>query len=132
MVHKRHIKFHCICILETVSNETKHIYNIFPSVKFITIVFHILCHVFSIQEMKKLAEDEDRILELLRDLPQLEKIAKDRQELFNGNEQLAKDNVAKKPVLEESKRILLEKVSASNVLINMFTWGNNVDSRGSI
>ena len=79
--------------------------------------------------MKKLAEDEDRILELLRDLPQLEKIAKDRQELFNGNEQLAKDNVAKKPVLEESKRILLEKVSASNVLITMFTWGNTVDSQ---
>ena len=66
--------------------------------------------------MKQLAEDDDRILEILRGLPQLEKISKDRQELFDGNEALARENVAKKPILEESKRILLEKVSVRSFL----------------
>lgn len=65
----------------------------------------------SVQELQNLADDEDRILELLRDLPQLDKIAQDRQDLFKENEQLAEENVAKKPLLEENKRLLLEKVS---------------------
>ena len=62
LVHKSH--WHC-----------RNFYSFFPC-----------C---SVQELKDLENDEDKLLQMLRDLPQLQQVALDRDLLCRENEDLA-------------------------------------------
>ena len=55
--------------------------------RFFTLLYLFL--FYSTSELKSLADDEDRLLQLVMELPELSQIAADREEICNKNEELA-------------------------------------------
>ncbi len=65
----------------------------FPLVAFNTRgLYYFSLTVFSLDELRKLSEDEDLLLQLVMELPQLQKIATDRQNICATNEALASES----------------------------------------
>lgn len=73
----------------------------------------------SLNEIKALRDDDEKIFEMVCSLPQLKKI-KGYSLLRDQCETLAKENLSKKTLLEEKKRIILEKYDQLNELRNKF------------
>ncbi|XP_064608525.1 vacuolar protein sorting-associated protein 37A-like [Liolophura sinensis] len=63
----------------------------------------------SMTELNELMHDEGKMLELLQQQPELEKISEDRRELSRTCEELAKSNLSRKPEVENLKRSLIEQ-----------------------
>jgi len=70
----------------------------------------------SLSELQALENDEDKLLQLILEMPEIRKIAETRAELCSKNEEQAKQNLTYKPVLEDRKRMLLEKYDQLNDL----------------
>ncbi|KAI0234873.1 Vacuolar protein sorting-associated protein 37A [Lamellibrachia satsuma] len=70
----------------------------------------------SLQELRELSEDEDRQTDIVRQLPEIMQLMATRADLCGGNEELARENLSKKPIFEERKKGVLEKFDVLNDL----------------
>ncbi|WAQ97910.1 VP37A-like protein [Mya arenaria] len=62
-------------------------------------------------ELLELVNEEDEVLEVIQGLPQVTQVVQQRENMAAKCTQLAKDNLAKKPVIEDLKSRLREKFS---------------------
>ncbi|XP_041359392.1 vacuolar protein sorting-associated protein 37A-like [Gigantopelta aegis] len=60
-------------------------------------------------ELQELVDNEEKILELIRELPQLSQIAQEREDLSAQCVELARENLQQRPNLEELKNAILQK-----------------------
>ncbi|XP_014669841.1 PREDICTED: vacuolar protein sorting-associated protein 37A-like [Priapulus caudatus] len=67
----------------------------------------------SLPELQGLLDDDDKLLEHLLSTPVLQQLSEHREKLSSQNEQIAKQNLEKKPIIEDHKKKLLDKVSAT-------------------
>ncbi|CAH1777883.1 unnamed protein product [Owenia fusiformis] len=74
----------------------------------------------SVSELQELSENEDKLLEILQQLPEILKLGEDRQHMCNTNETIAKENIANRPVIEKNKEILLKRFDDLNELKTRF------------
>lgn len=66
------------------------------------------------QKLQELLDDENKLLQMLGCLPEVEQLARDQEHCMEVNDQLARNNLSLKPVLEEKKKVLLEKYDIFN------------------
>ncbi|KAK2170577.1 hypothetical protein LSH36_2g16050 [Paralvinella palmiformis] len=71
---------------------------------------HVLVFAKCNEKLQELLDDEDKVLLHLRCLPDVEQLTRNQEHYIEVNEQLARSNLSLKPVLEEKKKLLLEKV----------------------
>lgn len=74
----------------------------------------------SLKEIENLKEDDEKLYEMVCSLPQLKKVTAYRKLLRQQLEKQAKENLGKKALLDEKKRIILEKYDQLNELRNKF------------
>ena len=74
----------------------------------------------SIQELGELADDDEKILQILTNLPELQQLNIDKEKFMHDNEESATQNLSLKPVLEEKRKLLLEKYASLHDLQKQF------------
>jgi hypothetical protein len=48
-------------------------------------------NVCSVSELRELSEDEEKLLQILENMPEVQKLSADRESICQGNEQLASE-----------------------------------------
>ncbi|ELU07709.1 hypothetical protein CAPTEDRAFT_190912 [Capitella teleta] len=74
----------------------------------------------SISELRELSADESKLLQMIGQMPEVQKLSDDQERMCGGNECLARENLNQRPILEESKKKLLEKYDQLNELRTQF------------
>jgi len=74
----------------------------------------------SSQELQELNNDKDKLQEYIENMDIMQKITKEKEELSQINEELAKGNFSKQPVLESHKQKLLEMIDTVRSLREQF------------
>ncbi|GAB6033277.1 hypothetical protein CHUAL_012877 [Chamberlinius hualienensis] len=75
---------------------------------------------FSTKQLQELQNDDEKLQEYIERLHIVKKINTERDELCGINEELAKENISKEPILEAKKKNLLELVDEISNLRHQF------------
>lgn len=77
-------------------------------------------------QLEELLKEESKLQEFVEQLPEVLRSDKIKQHMVSQNEQLARKTLELKPVMEERKHLLLQKMDAVNVLKEEFEQNSQV------
>lgn len=77
-------------------------------------------------QLEELLKDESKLLEFVEQLPEVIRTEEIKREMVRQNEELARTSLDLKPVMEERKKTLLEKVDEVNALKAEFEVGSEL------